>query len=146
MMSRKAPLHATILLLILLFWAIAPFSVAEALFHHRLKQAALAQQDSIRLSELTHFDWEEVCEHHPYDGDFKHPESGRVYRSPFSAAHDGTWVLLCMDHKGNPESISGNCSNGGATIEEFQFRCLQREKAVLKLAQKGKCPSYAVRK
>lgn len=79
-----------------------PSSLDEALFRYRLSGAAQAPQKKINFPELATFAWEEVCSHHPYDGDFKHPKYGRTYTAPMSAAHDGVWVLLFIDKDGGP--------------------------------------------
>jgi hypothetical protein len=121
-------------------WLIAPASLAEAIFRYRLSEAALSQKAHIRIAELTTFKWEEVCEHHPYDGDFKHPRSGRIYHPPNNTAHDGTWVLLFIENNGEPTYISGSCKRGGAQIGSFG--CLPREQAVLHLSRNSECLTY----
>lgn len=118
-----------------------PSSLDEALFRYRLSGAAQAPQEKINFPELATFAWEEVCSHHPYDGDFKHPKYGRTYTAPMSAAHDGVWVLLFIDKDGGPTYISGSCTRGGAYIRDFG--CLSRAKAVFRLEHSGSCPRYS---
>ncbi|WP_154716350.1 hypothetical protein [Sterolibacterium denitrificans] len=118
-----------------------PSSLDEALFRYRLSRAVQTQKIEINFSELATFEWEEVCDHHPYDGDFKHPKYGRTYTAPMSAAHDGVWVLLFIEKDGSPTYISGSCTRGGASIREFG--CLSRTKAVFRLESSGLCPRYS---
>ena len=118
-----------------------PSSLDEALFRYRLSSAAKTQTREINLSELATFDWEEVCDHHPYDGEFKHPKYGRTYTAPMSAAHDGVWVLLFIEKDGSPTYISGSCVRGGASIREFG--CLSRTNAVFRLEGSGLCSRYS---
>jgi hypothetical protein len=58
-----------------------PASIDEALFRYRLESAAERGAKEIRLSEMAKFDWEEVCSHHPYDGDFTYAKYKRTYQA-----------------------------------------------------------------
>ena len=116
-------------------------SLNEALFRYRLNNAAQTQKKEINFSELATFEWEEVCDHHPYDGDFKHPKYGRTYSAPMRTAHDGVWVLLFIERDGSPIYISGSCTRGGAHIRGFG--CLSRTQAIFRLGGSGKCLSYS---
>ncbi len=118
-----------------------PSSLTEALFRYRLNSAAQAQKKEIDLSGLATFEWDEVCDHHPYDGEFNYPKYGRTYSAPKNAAHDGVWVLLFIEKDGSPTYISGSCTHGGAHIGEFG--CLARAQAVFRLQQSPGCPFYA---
>ena len=118
-----------------------PSSLNEALFRYRLNSAAQTQKKEIKFSELATFEWEEVCNHHPYDGEFKHPKYGRTYIAPMSAAHDGVWVLLFIEKDGSPTYITGSCTRGGAHIGEFG--CMPRTQAIFRLEGSGQCPSYS---
>lgn len=118
-----------------------PHSLDEALFRYRLSSAAQTKKKEINLSELTEFEWEDVCDHHPYDGEFKYPKYGRTYTAPISAAHDGVWVLLFIEKDGSPTYISGSCTRGGARIHEFG--CLSRTQAVFLLDGADLCPRYS---
>lgn len=118
-----------------------PSSLSEALFRYRLNSAAQALKKEINFSEIATFEWEEVCDHHPYDGEFKHPKYGRTYSAPMSAAHDGIWVLLFIEKDGSPTYISGGCAHGGARIRGFG--CLPRTRAIFRLEGSGMCPSYS---
>lgn len=118
-----------------------PSSLSEAFFRYRLSNAALTQKTEIHLPEMATFEWEEVCDHHPYDGEFKHPKYGRTYHAPMSAAHDGVWVLLFIAKDGSPTYILGNCTRGGARIREFG--CLSRTQATFRFESSGMCPSYS---
>lgn len=118
-----------------------PSSLNEALFRYRLNSAAQTQKTEINFSELATFEWEEVCNHHPYDGEFKYPKYGRTYSAPISAAHDGVWVLLFIEKDGSPTYITGSCTRGGAHIREFG--CTPRTQAIFRLEGSGQCPSYS---
>lgn len=118
-----------------------PSSLSETIFRYRLSRAAQTPNKEIYLSELATFEWEEVCDHHPYDGGFKYQKYGRTYHAPMSAAHDGVWVLLFIEKDGSPTYISGSCARGGASIREFG--CLSRTQAAFRLEGSGMCPSYS---
>lgn len=118
-----------------------PSSLSEALFRYRLNSAAQTQKKEINFSELATFEWEEVCNHHPYDGEFKYPKYGRTYSAPVSAAHDGVWVLLFIEKDGSPTYITGSCTRGGAYIKEFG--CMPRTQANFHLEGPGRCLSYS---
>ena len=118
-----------------------PSSLTEAIFRYRLSSAAQSQKKEFQLSELATFEWEEVCDHHPYDGEFKYPKYGRTYHAPMSAAHDGVWVLLFIEKDGSPTYVSGSCARGGARIRDFG--CLSRTQAIFRLEGSGMCPSYS---
>ncbi|OQA35050.1 MAG: hypothetical protein BWY57_00018 [Betaproteobacteria bacterium ADurb.Bin341] len=90
---------------------------------------------------MARFEWEEVCGHHPYDGEFKHPKYGRTYRAPMNLSRDGIWVLLFIDKSGNPTYISGSCARGGADIREFG--CRSRSDAVFRSKRPERCPTYS---
>ncbi|MGE5384376.1 MAG: hypothetical protein ACM3SV_00650 [Betaproteobacteria bacterium] len=122
-------------------WFVAPNSLAEALFRWRLSEAVEKSSTPIQLSDLASFEWVEVCEHHGYDGDFKHPVSGRIYTAPSSSSHDGIWSLLFIAENGEPTYITGSCKRGGAKI--LPFACMPRKQAVLELvASSNECPNY----
>lgn len=119
-----------------------PTSFNEALFRYRLSNAASSQKEIIRFSELAAFEWDEVCAHHPYNGDFHYPKYDRTYHAPDRAAHDGFWTLLFIKHDGSPSYISGTCVRGGAAIAEFG--CLSRSQAIFRLSEAKACPVYTV--
>lgn len=118
-----------------------PSSLEEALFRYRLSSVALAQKREINFFELATFEWEEVCDHHPYEGEFKYPKYGRTYTAPSRAAHDGVWVFLFIKEDGSPIYISGSCTRGGVSFREFG--CLSRTQAVFRLEGIGLCPRYS---
>lgn len=118
-----------------------PSSLSEALFRYRLNSAAQTHKKEINFSELATFEWEEVCNHHPYDGEFKYPKYGRTYSAPMNAAHDGVWVLLFIEKDGSPTYITGSCTRGGAHIEEFG--CMPRTQAIFRLEGSSRCLSYS---
>lgn len=122
-------------------FSLLPSSLAEALFRYRLSHAVQDKKTVISLAHLASFEWEEVCDHHPYDGEFKHPKYGRTYHAPMNAAHDGIWVLLFIDKEGHPTYVSGSCTQGGAYIREFG--CLSRNNAVFRSQQSEQCPTYS---
>lgn len=117
-----------------------PTSFSEVLFRYRLGKAVEDKKTEITLAELTNFEWEEVCDHHPYDGEFKHPKYNRTYQAPMNLSRDGIWVLLFIDKSGNPTYLSGNCNRSGALIREFG--CRSRSNAVFRLKPSKPCPTY----
>ncbi|TCS72202.1 hypothetical protein EDC61_106117 [Sulfuritortus calidifontis] len=143
---RRGALAIAVLIVIAVGWVawdvlLLPSSFHEALFRYRLGNAVQAQAKAIDLAELASFEWEEVCAHHPYDGEFKHPKYGRTYQAPMNAAQDEVWVLLFIEKDGRPTYISGSCTRGGASIGDFG--CRSRSQAILRLEQAGLCPSFS---
>ena len=138
-----AALTFTAITIAFVAWGIffLPTSINEALFRYRLSSAIQQQKNQINFVELTPFDWEEVCDHHPYNGEFKHPNYNRTYRAPMSAARDEAWVLLFIDKGGSPTYISGSCSHGSAFIREFG--CRSRKNATFYADHSSTCPSYS---
>ncbi|SFN64899.1 hypothetical protein SAMN05660284_01961 [Formivibrio citricus] len=103
--------------------------VLGSLFSYRLNRIEVPTQ----LSALTPFDWNEVCASHPYDGDFRHPVTGRIYPAPLEHAHDGTWVLLFLDAKGEPRHLTGK----SPFIEDFSG-CILRRHAIISPSAAGR--------
>jgi hypothetical protein len=132
------------LCIVLIVWNmfVVASSFSEMVFRYRLEDASQTQKQKVNMAELTPFEWEEVCMHHPYDGDFKHPTNGRTYVAPMSNAHDGVWSLLFIEKNGDPTYISGSCRRGAAKFQEFS--CLTRETAIFELVKvAADCPFYA---
>jgi hypothetical protein len=118
-----------------------PVSENEFLFRSRLSKYAAEGKAEIPLTDLASFDWEMVCENHPYDGPVYLKKYGRSYGAPESSAHKGVWVLLFVASDGSATHITGGCTRGGARID-FNVRCLDRNRASLKLRKTGECPQY----
>jgi hypothetical protein len=84
----KGIINVAIAVLILLgaaavcLWFIGyiPTSENEFLFRSRLSKYAAEGRAVIPLSDLASFDWEMVCENHPYDG-------GRLYLEKYGRTY-----------------------------------------------------------
>ncbi|MFH0783336.1 MAG: hypothetical protein V2B20_15485 [Pseudomonadota bacterium] len=97
--------------------------------------------ESIRLSEITKFEWETVCDVHPYWGDLYLKQYDRTYRGPGSQAHDRNWVLVFIEHNGKPkymwpaerdsESIKTGQIDGVLIKRDSPQQCFSKEEAVL---------------
>jgi hypothetical protein len=121
---------------------LAPDSANEDLFRSRLSKYAAEGKAEIPLTDLASFDWEMVCENHPYDGGWLYLEKyGRTYEAPESSAHKGVWVLLFVAADGSGTHVTGGCRHGGARIYS-NTGCLDRKVASLRLRRTGECPEY----
>lgn len=130
-------------ILTFLAWVVGllPYSVSEALFRYRLDERAKHDAMVIPLKDMLRSDWEMVCDVHPYDGPIHVKKYGKTYDAPTRYAHDGVWVLMFLNSKGNPTFVSGGCSKGGIFLKS-EVRCLEREMAVLIKERTGHCPVY----
>ena len=116
-------------------------SINEALFRSRLSKYAAEGRPMIRLSDLADFDWDMVCDNHPYDEPVYLEKFGRTYEAPLSSANKGVSVLLFVANDGSGTHLTCSCAKGGARIK-FNMGCLNRNGASLILRKSGECPEY----
>jgi hypothetical protein len=119
------------LFLVTILWELFlfPTSLNEFLFRHRLKEASNSGAMEIRITDLAPFDWEEVCFHHAYNGDWRYDKYHRVYRAPAKGAQDGIETLLFIKHDGRPTYFVGTA---GIEIIHQRRLCWSRNEAVMK--------------
>ncbi len=136
---------AVVMLGLLWLTGLLPSSLDEALFRYRLSQFLSGSEKRQALRDIGSFDWDLVCDNHPYRGPRYVAKYDRTYQGPIWAAHDGVWVLLFIDHKGNPKHFAGSC-NISAYFGEL-VGCVSKDQAVVDkigVAKKKDCTELMV--
>lgn len=118
------------LLVAIVLWHafLLPLSLDEYLFRHRLEEASAKGATEIRFTDVAPFDWDEVCFHPPYNGDWRYDKYERVYKAPQRGAQDGIETLLFIRHDGRPTYFVGTA---GIRIIYERRRCWLRDEAIM---------------
>lgn len=132
----KRKISFVVLLLFVLLSVKCTFENSEEKKERELFDQALGNINaggvtSIKLSEITQFEWETVCDVHPYWGELYLEQYDRTYRGPGSQAHDGTWVLVFIAHDGSPKYMWEVEKSGVLIKTEGIQQCFSKEEALL---------------
>lgn len=103
-------------------------------FCQNIQERAEKGEEIIKLSDVTWFDWETVCNSHPYSGSFYLEKYKKEYIGPWSQQHDGTWVYVFIDSKGKSRYLwpESGCKILLIGTSERKQRCYENKELILR--------------